>query len=112
MNLETLMIVSVVVAAVGALSAKSFRRSSATHLFTVRGTRAQLVLAGGSIWVSAIAVGLLGLAVVSLIMPSTVAIALFFGIEAVALDICAHRIRYERTDSNHPERARVPIIHR
>lgn len=111
MSLETLMIITAVVAAVGALSTKSLRRSDSSYLLTIRGTRAHLVLVGGVIWMSAVAVGLFGLVAVSLVMPSIVAIAIFFGIEAVALDICAHRVRYEQADSSSAGRVRVPISH-
>lgn len=111
MNLETMLIISAVVAAVGALSAGSLRGTGSQYLITVSGTRAHLILVGGLIWVSAVAVGLLGLGLVSLVAPSVVAVALFFGFEAVALDICAHRVAYQRVDSPRSRHARIPVPH-
>ena len=64
------------------------------------------------IWFLAIAAGLVGLVLVSTVMSSVVAFAIFFGIEAVALDICANRIKYERVESPRLVEVRVNGINR
>jgi hypothetical protein len=96
MTLETLLIITVVVAAIGTVSTQLFRGSSSPYLITLRGTKLQLIAAGALIWIGAVALGLVALFIVASFLSNVVAIALFFGVEAVALDICAHRIRYER----------------
>jgi hypothetical protein len=107
MTLETLMIITVVIAALAMLSTHLFRQAGSPYLLTITGTRAQLIVTGALIWVGAIAAGLVGLLIVSSIMSNVVAIAVFFGIEAVALDICAHRIKYQRQD--HPRLVDVRV---
>jgi hypothetical protein len=112
MTLETVLIITVVVAAFGTLSTQLFRGAGSGYLVTITGTRGQLIAAGALLWTAAIAVGLVSLLVISAFMSSIVALAIFFGIEAVALDICAHRTRYERVDSSRPVQVRVTALSR
>jgi hypothetical protein len=112
MALETLIIITAVVAALGTVSAHYFRSSTSPYLLTVSGTRPQLIACGALIWGAAIAAGLVGLIIVSAVASGVVAVAIFFGIEAVALDICAHRIRYERTREPRLIEVRVTALQR
>jgi hypothetical protein len=112
MALETLLIITVVVAAFGTLSTQLMRRSGSPYLVTITGTRGQLIVAGALIWTAAIAIGLATLLVVSAFMSSIVALAIFFGIEAIALDVCAHRTQYVRVDASRPGRVRFSALNR
>jgi hypothetical protein len=112
MTLETLLIITVVVAAFGTLSTQAFRQSGSPYLLTITGTRGQLIVAGALIWTAAIALGLITLLIVSVLMSSIVALAIFFGIEAVALDVCAHRTQYNRVESPRQGRVRVSALNR
>lgn len=112
MTLEALLIITVVVAAFGTLSTQLFRSTGSPFLLTISGTKGQLIVAGALIWIAAIAIGLLSLIVVSAFMSSMVALAIFFGIEAVALDLCANRTQYQRVESQHPGPIRVTTLNR
>lgn len=112
MTLEALLIITVVVAAFGTLSTQLFRSTGSPFLLTIAGTRGQLIVAGAMIWTAAVAIGLVSLIVVSAFMSSMVALAIFFGIEAVALDLCANRTQYQRVESQHPGPIRVTTLNR
>lgn len=64
------------------------------YLVTVRGTRLRLATARLLSWLGAAASGLLGWVVLIHLFPELLALAAFFGLEAVLLDVCAHRILY------------------
>ncbi|HET7034150.1 MAG TPA: hypothetical protein VFI42_00560 [Thermomicrobiaceae bacterium] len=64
------------------------------YLVTVRGTRLRLAMARLLSWLGAAASGLLGWVVLIHLFPELLALAAFFGFEAVLLDVCAQRILY------------------
>jgi hypothetical protein len=98
MPIETLLIIATVVAATGTIWSQMLRGYGTPYLWTFQGGRLWLIACGALVWLSGIAVGLLAMAIAALFMPSTIALAIFFGIEAVALDICAHRVGYTRVE--------------
>lgn len=97
MALETLLIIVLVIATSGTLIAQLSRYTSRPYLLTITGTRAELISAGVLIWLVAIGLGIAVLFLASALISSIVGLALFFGTEAVALDILTNRTRYVRT---------------
>jgi hypothetical protein len=109
MSLEGIVIIALVVAAVGATVAHLFRGARSPYLITFTGSRAELIVYGVVMWLLAIGIGLAVLVIISLFASPMVGLAIFFGIEAVALDICANRAQYVRQSSPPVERARVRV---
>jgi hypothetical protein len=108
-TLQGIVLIVLVVAAVGAVMTHVFRDADSPYLITITGSRAELVLFGALLWVIAFGVGFATLLIVATLVSPLIGIALFFGVEAVALDICAHRTNYVRLSSPAVEHARVRI---
>jgi hypothetical protein len=106
-SLEGMLIIAMVIAVVGTAIAQLFRNASSPYLITITGTRPELFVYGASLWIVAVGTGIAALLIVSSLTSSIIGLAIFFGIEAVALDICAHRTQYVRTSSTDMRPARV-----
>jgi hypothetical protein len=109
MTFEGMLIIGLVVAAAGIGIAQVFRNADSPFLITITGSRLELVVFGVLIWTSAIALGFASLLIVSALTSGLIGLAVFFGVEAVALDICAHRTRYVRVSSPAVQHARVRL---
>jgi hypothetical protein len=109
MSLEGMLVVALVIAAVGTAIAHVFRNASSPYLITITGTRMELIVSSGMMWTGAVALGVAALVAVSAVASPMIALAVFFGVEAVALDICAHRTRYVRIASPVVQHARVRV---
>ncbi len=109
MSLEGIVIISLVVAAAGTALSHLFRNARSPYLVTLTGSRAELLISGAIMWATALGVGIAALLIVTTFASPLVALAIFFGIEAVALDICANRTRYVRTDSPALQYSRVRV---
>jgi hypothetical protein len=111
MSLEGLITISLVIAVVGTTLTHLFRNAESPYLITVTGSRLSLVVYGLLTTAIALGVGVVVLLAVSAVTAPIIALALFFGIEAVALDICFHRTRYIRVTSSVStyERVRVTL---
>jgi hypothetical protein len=108
-TLQGMVVIVLVVAAVGTAIAHVFRNADSPYLITITGTRMELALFGALLWIVAFGLGIATLLIVSSLLSPMIGIALFFGVEAVALDICAHRTNYVRISSPVVEHARVRI---
>ncbi len=64
------------------------------YLLTVSGSRARLWAARALVWLSAVLVSAVTSLLLFSVLPLAIAMALFFGLEAVVLDICGQRIRF------------------
>lgn len=109
MSLEGIIIIALVVAAFGTGVSQLFRNARSPYLVTLTGSRAELITYGAVMWMFAIGLGVGALLIVMSVASPLVALAIFFGVEAVALDICAHRTRYVRTDSPVLQYSRVRV---
>lgn len=102
LSVKALLIIAISVVTWGAVISALFGRSERAYLFTVSGDRTSLIIARVMIWLTAIATGLIAWYALSWVMPSIVALAIFFGFEAGALDICGQRIRFVEAPSRAP----------
>lgn len=109
MSLEGMVVIALVIAAVGTAVTQLFRNAQSPYLITITGSRPVLILSGAMMWATAIGIGIAVLLLVSTIASPMIGIAIFFGVEAVTLDICAHRTRYVRISSPVVEYARVRV---
>jgi hypothetical protein len=109
MSLEGLVIITLVVAAAGTAMTNLFRNARTAYLVTISGSRIELITYGAILWAVALSAGFVALFLVSALASPVVGVAVFFGIEAVALDICAHRTRYIHCAAPEPVRARVQV---
>lgn len=109
MSLEGIVIIALVVTALGTALSQLFRNARSPYLVTLTGSRADLILFGAIMWLLAIALGVGALLIVMTVASPLVALAIFFGVEAIALDICAHRTRYVRTNSPVLQYSRVRV---
>ncbi len=107
MTIEAIVLITLVVGALGAITTQLFRHTASPYLITVTGTRGQIFTAGAMIWIGAIVLGLAAMFLLSAVASNLVGLAIFFGIEAVALDICANRTQYVRVERSASNRATV-----
>ncbi|MBX6341075.1 MAG: hypothetical protein IRY97_01345 [Thermomicrobiaceae bacterium] len=89
-----LLVVGLSVVTCGLLLSRLLAGLRRPYLFSVTGTRPHLLAARAGIWLAVAAGSSLLWAALGALMPGTIALALFFGVEAVALDICSARIGY------------------
>lgn len=108
-SLEGMAIIVLVIAAVGAAVTHLFRNAESPYLITISGTKAELFVFGALVWLMGLGIGVAVLLIVSAIASPMVGVAIFFGVEAVALDICAHRTRYVQVSCPIVEHARVRV---
>jgi hypothetical protein len=109
MTLQSMLIVVLVIATTGIATAQIFRDANSPFLITITGSRRALVVCGAILWILAVALGILTLLIVSAVTSPMIGIALFFGVEAVLLDICANRTRYVRHCTPVAQHARVRV---
>ena len=93
-SLKALLVIASSVLAWGVAISWLVERRGTPYLFTISGDRLLLVLARILTWGAAIALGVVAWMTLSWVLPSIVALAIFFGLEAGALDICGQRIRF------------------
>lgn len=96
MTLQGMLTIALVIAAAGTAVTHVFRNADSPYLVTITGTRPELVMLGAALWATAVGLGAAVLLAGSALVSPMIGVALFFGVEAVALDICAHRTRYVR----------------
>lgn len=94
---QALLIIATVVVSLGIAASTLLDRLDRPYLFTIKGDRLGLLVARGLVCLTALGVGVVVWFALGWTMPSVVALAFFFATEAVALDICVHRIRFEET---------------
>ena len=94
LTLGTFLIISLCVATAGAVIARLFQRADRRHLFVVYGSPRRLIGARIGVWLAGLLSSVLVWLALSLTLPSTIALGVFFGFEAVVLDICGQRVAY------------------
>lgn len=94
LTLKALLIIATSVVAWGLVLSLVFDRRTEPYLFTVAGKRSSILLARVAIWAAVIGIGVAAWFALSWVLPGLVALAIFFGFEAGALDICGQRIRF------------------
>lgn len=94
LSLKALLVIASSVLAWGVATSWLVERRGKPYLFTISGDRLILALARVLTWGAAIGLGIVAWMTLSWILPSLVALAIFFGLEAGALDICGQRIRF------------------
>ncbi|TVR72336.1 MAG: hypothetical protein EA415_09865 [Sphaerobacteraceae bacterium] len=109
MSLEGLITISLVIAATGTALTHIFRNASSPYLVTLTGSRLSLLGYGMVMTTIAVGLGIGTMVLISAITSPMVGLALFFGVQAVALDICFHRTRYVRVSSASLEYSRVRV---
>ena len=93
LTLEVLLAIALVVGVCSiVLSSVLDRRGP--YLLTVSGARNGVLLARVVLWSLAVLAGVAAWFAVSWAMPSVVAVALFFALEAGLLDICTNRVEF------------------
>ncbi len=108
-TLESMVVYAFVIAATGTSIAHLFRNADSPYLITITGSRLELIFAGALVWSAAIGIGVATLLIVAALTSPMIALAVFFGVEAVALDICANRTRYVRISTPPVAHARVRV---
>lgn len=115
MNLEAMMTpaglitITLVIAAIGTALTHIFRNSDSPYVITLSGSRLVLFIYGVAMTAIAVGLGVAALIIVSALGAPMAGLALFFGIEAVTLDICFHRTRFVRVTSSAAEYSRVHV---
>lgn len=104
-----LITITLVIAAIGTALTQIFRNADSPYVVTLSGSRMALVLYGVFMMAMAIGLGVAALMIVSTLGAPMVGLALFFGIEAVTLDICFHRTRFVRLTSTSEEHSRLQV---
>ena len=94
LSLKALLVIASSVAAWGVAISWLVERRGKPYLFTISGDRFSLTLARILTWGAAIGIGVVAWLTLSWVLPGLVALAIFFGLEAGALDICGQRIRF------------------
>lgn len=94
-QLNTILMVVLFVATAGFGMAQLFEQLKRPHLFTISGSRTRLMTARVGVWVLAILASLGIWSILFMMLPGFAALAIFFGFEAIMLDICTQRIQYE-----------------
>lgn len=105
LTVKALLIIALSVVGWGLVLSMLFGRREEPYLLTVTGKRSNLLMVRVGIWATAIMLGIALWFTLSWVLPSIVALALFFGFEAGALDICGQRIRFVPTSKPQP----VPV---
>lgn len=95
LSLNSLLIVVLCVATAGLGISRVFQWINRPYLLTVSGPPARLVAARALVWLSAAFVSLVSSVVLFSVLPLAIAMAIFFGLEAVMLDICGQRIHFQ-----------------
>jgi hypothetical protein len=106
LSLKALLVIASSVLAWGVAISWFIERRGKPYLFTISGDRVILVLARILTWSVAIGLGVIAWVTLSWMLPGIVALALFFGLEAGALDICGQRIRFVYVPRPAPASAR------
>ena len=101
MSIGTLLLIATVVSAVATVWSQLLRSQTSPYLVTVYGGRGRLLAFGVLIWSGAVVLGVGTMGLLSFVIPGDIALALFFGVQAVALDICAYRVQYVRDERQH-----------
>jgi hypothetical protein len=109
MDLEGLITITLVIAAIGTTLTQVFRNADSPYIVTLSGSRLALVMYGVLMTAIAVGLGVAVLFIVSTFAAPMVGLALFFGIEAVALDICFHRTSFVRVAAPAAEHTRVHV---
>ena len=102
LSLKALLVIAASVATWGVAISWLVERRGKPYLFTISGDRFSLMLARILTWGAAIGIGVVAWLTLSWILPSLIALAIFFGLEAGALDICGQRIRFVHAPQSAP----------
>lgn len=78
----------------GLAVAHLFHALGRPYLCLVYGTRPRLALVRTAVWMTAGISALAAWMIASRLLPESIAIAIFFAVVTVLLDICGHRVRY------------------
>ena len=95
-RLDTILMVVLFVATSGFAMAQIFDHLERSYLFIISGSRTRLLAARVGVWGIAILVSLGIWGILFMVLPWFAALALFFGFEAIVLDVCTQRIQYQR----------------
>lgn len=110
LSVKAILIIAISVLAWGVLISLLLDRVKQPYLLTISGDRHSLILARAAIWLSVIGLGVAAWFALLWVMPSMVALAIFFGFEAGALDICGQRIRYVYVPNTAPRMSRASRV--
>lgn len=94
LSVGSLLVIALTVLSWGLILSVLFDRLGRSYLVTIGGGRACLRRARIIMWTIALLISIGAWFVLAPAMQSTVALALFFGLEAGVLDICVHRVRF------------------
>jgi hypothetical protein len=94
LNLSSMLNIALCVATAGLAVARLFERLGRPYLLTISGTRTRLLGARVLVWSLVGFTSLVVWTILFAFVPLAIVLAIFFGLEAILLDICAQRVSF------------------